>query len=206
MIDISACVVELVNRRQALGQDFAVRAMRAVDVVVGVEQIGLADGRPLPGRSTGGPGPRWLYAMSLKCPCFLTESSISSNARMIIMSRWMRTRSALRDGAGRQFVGHAAVVLIERNRLEFDEPLATHLAGSIITPWACSELLALCSGRTCSTANSTSDNTSCVRHSLRRRSLGTNRRRCLSRGRIAATVRSGSCRSRPLLICDHSTI
>ena len=32
--------------------------------------------------------------MSLKCPCFFTESSISSNARMIIMSRWMRTRSA----------------------------------------------------------------------------------------------------------------
>ena len=44
MIDISELVVELVDCRQALGQDFAVGTMRAEDVVVDVEQVGLADG------------------------------------------------------------------------------------------------------------------------------------------------------------------
>ena len=38
-------VVELVDGREALGQDLAVGAVRAEDVVVGVEQVRLADRR-----------------------------------------------------------------------------------------------------------------------------------------------------------------
>ena len=128
MIDISVAVVELVNRGEALGQDFAVGAVRAEDVVVDVEQIRLADGR------------RFLTDRKMRRAAMVVRDVLEMPLLLHRVEHFLERADdhhvaldadqvGLREVAGRQLVGHAAVVLIERNRLEFEHAARTHFGG-----------------------------------------------------------------------------
>ena len=124
-------IVELVNRREALRQDFAVRTMGAVDVVIRVEQIGLSDGR------------RFLADRQMRRAAMVVGDVLEMPLFLHRVEHLLERADdhhvaldphqvGLRHGPGRQLVGHAAIVLVERNRLELQHAARAHLLGSII--------------------------------------------------------------------------
>ncbi len=121
-------IVELMNRRETLGKNLTMRAVRTEDVVVRVEQVCLTNRRRLLADRKMR-RPPMIVREVLEMPLLLhrvehlleraDDHHVALDAHQV----------GLRHRSGRHLVRHAAIVLIQRNRLEFEHAPRTHFDG-----------------------------------------------------------------------------
>jgi ribosomal protein L15E len=115
-----------VNRRETLGQDFTVGTVRAEDVIVRIEQIGLPDRRRL---LTDREMRRTAVVVRnvLKVPLLLdrVEHLLERADDHHVALNPQQVR--LGEIACGQLIRQAAIVLVERNRLEVQHAPRPHL-------------------------------------------------------------------------------
>ena len=117
-------VIQLVDRREALGEDFAVTAMTAVDVVFDIQQIGLADGGGFladgqMGRTAVVVGDALVGALELHFVQHVLEAAddhhVALDALEVVFAEVL------------QLILDRLVVLVHRDRLEFHKPRPAHI-------------------------------------------------------------------------------